>query len=342
MALRTPVLLTALLASTLALSACESVELAYGDVNSIIVGADPELWSQVEDSVRSTLRPSITTTVRQEEIFQVTYRNPADTVWSNLRKFKQVLLLGTPEDPWIQRALDKAGIESPEPPMRFQANDVWARNQLVTVLVLPDQGAADAVHDQLPGLAEQYLEQYRQWAVSRMFVSGRDSALADTLGAEASFRLLLPEVYQWWEEDGVYFFRNDNPDPAELIRQIAVTWKSPIPEEGMLQQSDLVTWRRQFARQRYDPPQLTTLTLAAGGRIGYRGHDAYQLQATWTNPPEADWPAAGPFILRAIECEDQDRLYLIDAWLYAPGKDKFEYMVQLETILGSFRCGSGG
>ena len=31
-------------------------------------------------------------------------------------------------------------------------------------------------------------------------------------------------------------------------------------------------------------------------------------------------------------------MYLIDAWLYAPGRDKYEYMIQLEEILGSFRC----
>ena len=42
--------------------------------------------------------------------------------------------------------------------------------------------------------------------------------------------------------------------------------------------------------------------------------------------------------MRAIVCEDQDRMYLLDAWLYAPGKEKYEYMIQLETILDSFSC----
>jgi len=31
-------------------------------------------------------------------------------------------------------------------------------------------------------------------------------------------------------------------------------------------------------------------------------------------------------------------MYLIDAWLYAPGKEKYEYMIQLQTILNTFRC----
>ena len=65
---------------------------------------------------------------------------------------------------------------------------------------------------------------------------------------------------------------------------------------------------------------------------------AIQIQAQWRNPPERGWPAGGPFITRAVTCESQDRTYYVDAWLYAPGKEKYEYMIQLETILDSFRC----
>ncbi len=35
------------------------------------------------------------------------------------------------------------------------------------------------------------------------------------------------------------------------------------------------------------------------------------------------------------------RTYFIDAWLYAPNEPKYEYMLQLQEILGSFRCASG-
>jgi hypothetical protein len=37
-------------------------------------------------------------------------------------------------------------------------------------------------------------------------------------------------------------------------------------------------------------------------------------------------------------CEEQDRIYLIDAWLYAPGDEKYEYMIQLDQIVASFDC----
>jgi hypothetical protein len=43
-----------------------------------------------------------------------------------------------------------------------------------------------------------------------------------------------------------------------------------------------------------------------------------------------------------VPCPAQDRLYLLDAWLYAPGKEKYQYMIQLETLLGTFECAGGG
>ena len=41
-----------------------------------------------------------------------------------------------------------------------------------------------------------------------------------------------------------------------------------------------------------------------------------------------------------VSCPEQDRTYLLDAWLYIPGRSKYEYVLQLETILDTFVCGT--
>ena len=63
-----------------------------------------------------------------------------------------------------------------------------------------------------------------------------------------------------------------------------------------------------------------------------------EVRTVWANPPEDAFPAGGPLITRVIPCKHQDRHYLADAWLYAPGKDKYQYILQLEAILNSFSC----
>jgi hypothetical protein len=322
--------------ASLPMVACDTTQLAFGDANSIIVGTTEDLWEAVQDSLYSALETSITTTVETEEIFQVTFMSPADSAWSRLREFKQLLLVGTASDPWMQEPL--SDLDSPLGPGEFtEVFDVWARGQTVTVAVLPEGRSPESVFELLPALRERYLERYRTWALTRMYVSGRDTALADTLAMEAGFTLDLPTVYDWGREGSVFMFRNDNPDPSELIRQFAVAW-TELEEESPSDEV-LIAWRDGLANELYDPRQISVLDLMVARDLEVGGHPARRIQAVWRNPPEADWPAGGNFIVQSVRCPEQDRLYLLDAWLYAPGRDKFEYLVQLETILDSFRCG---
>jgi hypothetical protein len=221
------------------------------------------------------------------------------------------------------------------PPEMLQVGDVWARGQNVTILLLPSEGA-DGAEELMEPLHELLDGQYRQWVRSQQFQSGRDSVLADTLWNEVGFSMLLPEVYQRRTVDSVYIFRNDNPNPTELIRQIAVTWRTPIPEA--LGQEEALAWRTALTDQYYIYPQIVDTDLAQTRRLQMGDLILEEFRATWANPPEDQFPAGGPLIVWSVPCPAQDRHYLIDAWLYAPGRDKYRYVLQLENILNSFRC----
>lgn len=326
----------ALAAVLLPLAACDERR-AFGDADSIIVGARAEVWEEIRDTVVAVLEPRITT-VRRERTFTLTHQDPTGEPWGRLRLFRQELIVGSEEDPWVAEALaEREGSEPLSPPQILQVHDVWARQQLVTILLLTPGGGADEVISLLEPLHELMDRQYREYAVNRMFVSGRNSALADSLDRALSFSLVLPEVYRTASRDSVHIFRNDNPDPSELIRQVTVTWRSPIP--GEIPRTDsLLAWRRRVSETYYSYPQVNDTSILHVRDTTFRGRPGREIQAVWSNPPEDDFPAGGPFILRAILCQPDDRLYLVDAWLYAPNREKYQYMIQLETILDSFRC----
>jgi hypothetical protein len=90
--------------------------------------------------------------------------------------------------------------------------------------------------------------------------------------------------------------------------------------------------------EHYSEPQEVVPDGMTFERLAFPGYIALEIRGQWRNPPDRGWPAGGPFITRAAVCEGQDRAYLMDAWLYAPGVEKYEYMIQLETILQTFRC----
>ncbi len=324
------------LATVLAVGACDEVPMAYGDANSIIAVMPADRWEALERTVFDALEPTITT-VRDEKTFTVTYQEPYAEFWDRLRRFRQMLVVGTRDEPWVQEVLEDAREPITENGIH-QVYDVWSRGQTVT-LVLLEPGWTDAdLEAYLPRVNEMLDGQYRAYARNRMYMSGVDSALADTLALMAGFSMVLPDVYRWQTRDSIYIFRNDNPDPSELIRQISVSWRSPAP--GLLSRDEVLAWRNAVAAEHYTEPQEVVVERAEDRVFDFEGSPAFELQAMWRNPPERNWPAGGPLITRTVTCDAQDRTYLLDAWLYAPGKEKYEYMIQLETLLGTFRCTS--
>ncbi len=318
------------------LSACDK-RMAYGDADSIIIATSPALWAQIEDTTYALLEPPVRT-VRNERTFQVTYQNPTDSLWITLRQFRQLLVVGSTSDHWVAEALKEARRDPEElnPPEIFQVRDVWAKSQLVTVAVLNDSNSAPESLGLMPEVHDLLDQQFREFVRARMFVSGPDTALASMLERDAGFTMMIPSVYRWSTMDSVYRFRNDNPSPSELIREVAVAWRTTPLEE--ITPELIAAWRDELIAEYYPNPQNTLLDNPEWRRLQLGADTIYQLQSSWVRPPESINPGGGPFISRVVGCSDQGRTYLLDAWLYAPAKDKYEFMIQLETILNSFRC----
>jgi len=316
------------------LTACGEDKMSWGDVNAVIAATSDEQWAAVGELIEEAMETTVQT-VRPEKTFRVTHEVPGGGQWNLMQRFQQILLVGTPDSPWMAEALARSDRETFNPPEIFQVGDVWARGQTATVLLLPTEGADGAaelmepLHDLLDG-------QYRNWVHNRMYMSGADSLLADTLWNEAGFAMLLPEVYQHRLVDSVHIFRNDNPSPSELIRQFAVTWRTPIPEE--LSQDELLAWRTGLTDEYYVYPQVVDMDLEQSRQLQLGDLVIDEFRATWSNPPEDLFPAGGPLIVWSVPCPAQNRHYMVDAWLYAPGRDKYQYLLQIENILSSFRC----
>jgi hypothetical protein len=324
----------AILGAALLLSAgaCDRPQ-AWGEANSLIVGMTEPLWAELQEDFEEALEPRAFT-VRNERIFNLTQIAPDDTRWRRLREFRQVLLVGSETDPWVVTALERAREVPAERPALVQANNVWARGQLVTIFLVAEDAAEEGVRALLPQAREVLLEQFHRYALQRMFASGADTVGRDTLARTAGFSLLLPQVYVAGRTGDVVLFRNDFPDPSQLIRSMLVTWR-PLGEVAA-SVGDALAWRDAVGESFYDPPPITDREVESRG-VEVGGASGIEVQGVWSSPPDA-WPAGGPYITRVLECPQQRRVYLVDGWVYAPGRDKYEYLVQLQTILDTFDC----
>jgi hypothetical protein len=305
---------------------------SMGDTNQILVAAPQETWTALEPYIEQSLEPR-TFTVRDERVFDIAHADPSEPGWASLQILRQILVIGTASDPTVAQVLEEYNGEVPPPPSVIQVRNLWAQNQLVTLALLPENADPTVAQPLLAALGDTYLQQFEQYARARMFVTGENVELRDSLRANAGFELTLPQVYSYAQLDStVYLFRNDQPDPSQLIRNITVDSR---PNQAVQVTGETAAeWRAELAEEYTHPPQVTD-SASAGQMIQVGNRSALQIHGIWSNPPN-EWPAAGPFIARMIRCPE--RTYLIDAWLYAPGTAKYEYMYQLNTILDSFEC----
>ncbi|HET7274424.1 MAG TPA: DUF4837 family protein [Longimicrobiaceae bacterium] len=323
--------------AVLSVAACDKPQ-SLGDANSIIVAVPDSAWDELEGVVERALEPR-TFTVRDERIFNVTQTDPGLAPWNDLQRFQNILVIGQPSDPWVAQALEEVSQSVPEPPALLRTEDVWAQGQGVTIVLIPEGAGPEEAAPLLMQAGENYVQGFQYYVKRRMFASGEDTALADSLARNAGFSILLPNVYYGEEvEPGVFMYRNDNPDPSELIRSVLVT--SRPSDEVVMEPETALQWRAELAEKFTEPPQVTDSTIANVFRGEGPESHVLRIQGVWSNPP-GGWPAAGPFLTQLVECPEQGRTYIIDTWLYAPGESKFEYMVQLETILDSFECAGG-
>ncbi|MEK6254814.1 MAG: DUF4837 family protein, partial [Gemmatimonadales bacterium] len=124
-----------------------------------------------------------------------------------------------------------------------------------------------------------------------------------------------------------------NPDPSELIRSILIQRGEAVDS---MTPSMVYLWRTSIDDAHYNVPQDFDVIAGTGRSFDLNGSEAVEARGTWKD--RAAYPAAGPFVARAVRCGNE--VIYLDAWLYSPNprRSKYEYMTQLEEILDSFAC----
>jgi hypothetical protein len=312
--------------------ACGAQQPAMGTTNSIIVLAMDSVWEAVGDSVLAGLEPRIFT-VRDERTFEVTHVSPQDPNWHDLRKFRQVLSIGTANDGWVEPVLNRASGRQDSGVVT--ARDVWARNQLVKAIVVPPGAGSDAALPHVDVVAHSIDSIFRAGVLQRMFLSGADTLLRDSLLRTQGFGIILPNVYRSLTRDPhVQLFQSSTQVGGDLVRSVLVTWT-----EGLLplDAGTALAWRDSIAATEYRPGQVTSRERIESQTVTAAAVEAVEVQGVW-DVTDPGWPMSGPFIMRIMHCPAQNRTYLIDGWIYSPGRAKYEYMIQLQTIFDTFRC----
>jgi hypothetical protein len=292
-----------------------------------------ERWSELEHMVRGAIERRVSG-VSDERVFTVVHQEPYGEGWEERSRAPQLVLIGTFADPWIQEALDEAETPLREPGLA-RVLGVWADRQVANVVVLPESGYDDHLEEHLAGVYAQLHADFRAIVRTEMYASGANTELADSLWETEKFGVLIPNSYAWSRTDSTFLFWPEDEGEADVERRVAVTWMNPAPPSFEI--DEVLAWRERTAREHYGAPQEVVGRVTAE-RIAFAGYVALEVRGQWTRRTESGERQEGSLLARVAVCEGQNRAYLLDSWLHTAAAETYEYVVQLETILDTFRC----
>ena len=358
---------TALVAVAALASGCSRGP-AYGSPNAIIAVVSPSVAEEVTPILREALEREVRTT-RPERIFEVTFTTPE--ALGEFRRWGRLIVVEPLEGAVLVPELVDAPAGAGQVVERVE--DPWARGQ--TVHVLAARGPAETVRlveSMADSLFEEIHADFVAHQADRMWASGPDSALFRSMTDELGFGIVMPRVYHPAPgsappDSRVWY----NGDPRRIV---AVHW-TDLP--AGLTADTVLALRRAWGAEIY-PGDVIAGGLAGSGddapgepgasvpadtdgagtagpadtaaaapaaadaepievsRIRLDGGEAIRLQGMWYEEGGVD---AGVFVLVAVPCGE--RLVLLDGNLYAPDREKYPYVLQLDRIFQTFRCADG-
>ena len=327
---------------------------AFGDVNRVnVIADDVILDSHVGDSVRYYYEQAYPLMPQPEPLYDLNHLTVEELdKLATRRELTNYLILAdltdaeSPATKLVARELGEEKLYAAREDYRRGTSivtDRWATGQTLIFLVAegPDE-LAKLVAQSFPAAAKRIRAADRSKLEANTYQSGRATVLPDSIAKLVGLSLEVPNDYKvaLAEEDLVWLRR----DLGQVTQNLVVS-SVPYVGEEQLSRDSVVAYRNAIGKQVVrsstpgsymtsndrDLPVVTSVT-------EINGQYAYEARGVWEMTNDF---MGGPYFTYLIPDAATGRLYIVDAFAYAPSKRKRNYMQQLELIAKSARVVGG-
>jgi len=224
----------------------------------------------------------------------------------------------------------KAGVVSGEY-FIFARKDPWARGQQLYIVTGPnslDMGLQLAHNvDSLKVWVDRLESEAR---FSRLFERGEHKELAQEATAKHGWRIRLQNDYSLEQDnDSLSFVRWMRYIPE---RWVMVHWGEMSDSSQLTAQ--FVLQKRQVIGRYFPDPVITEVEDLTSEPVLFNERRVLLVRGLWRT--DSNLFGGGPFFSYALWVEKENRYYIIDCAVYAPGKDKMPYLKQLDVLAHTF------
>ncbi len=322
---------------------------AHGRVNQVLVIADSSLWKgAVGDSFFYYFSAPYILLPQPEPIFDLVHMTPEGLAKQPLKKeFRTIIFLADLNDENSTTARMMRTDLGPEKLVEIQkekgynvtvGQDKWAIKQhLFYVNGFGEDKLMECIAVNFPAIARKMNERDQEIVKNTVYQGGQDTKLEGDIFTKYSLKMKIPKGFKQAKYDGntnTLWLRSDE---REIIANI-VFHKLPYKDKAQLTKagikkirdgvSGIVTTTQPNTYMRINDEDLPLFV------ENKTINDAYTVQAKGVWDMVNDF-MGGPFVSNLMLNPKTNELVLVDGFVFAPGKDKRNYMQELELVLAT-------
>ena len=310
---------------------CDLKPGARGNLNEVIVFADPDIYQKCEKSLSAALK-IVVDTPQPETIF--TLKPVSQDKFADSTIATNIVMLGTLEgegkfSKYVRDMMDddtRLGIENGVY-WFFAKNDAWYAKQLLLVAVAND---AEELASRLQFGGGEIFQVLNRSVLERMsdmlYDQMENTKLSEELRQKYGFSLRVQHDYIIVrEEPEQRFIRLRRYNPS---RWLTISWTETDSLTADMTAQERTRFSALFADPSIIEPDYNKIStddrIMPGGCLlrGLWGTEAYV--------------GGGPFFTFAVYDEESSKAFFIDGAVFNPGDDKLPYLRQLEVMALTF------
>ncbi|MBK8700498.1 MAG: DUF4837 family protein [Saprospiraceae bacterium] len=327
---------------------------AFGKMNDVVVVCDKNLWeSAVGDTFGYYFESAYPVMTQPEAIFDVRHMTPeeleVDDLKKQLRTFVILANLADAASPASKMVKNDLGTEKYNKALvDSTANssvgiDKWAKEQLIVYLYGKDiKTLISSIVQNFPAVTKRIQRHDEIQLHANVYARKQNNNSAnDLLTKEYGIDIQIPADYvksplkadfTWYRRDfnGVsqhlIFARKKYTKPDDLSKESLISWRDELTSK--------IEGSSKGSFMKCNPTDLPVYEYA----YQHNGYYTKELRGIWEM--ENDF-MGGPYFLYTLLNTRVNEIILIDAFVFAPGKDKRDYMQQLEHIVKTTRIIQG-
>lgn len=326
----------------------QPVPTAFGKVNQIEILIDEELWEgPVGDTLRFYYSGAYPILPQPEPIFDLRPITPnqleMDPIKKELRNYLIVADLSDTESPtaiMVRRDLGEEKVRKAKEDPSFNSSvgrDKWAMGQLLIYQFgFSEEDLINHLKKNFPAIKKRFRDSDRDRIDATVYFNGESGSLKNEIKEKMDAQMRVPNDFVLAiSDEEIIWMRKNTPEMSSnlILSKVDYTDQEQLTKEGIKSIRDSIgkkyissTLPNTYMRiNDIDLPMFTSAKTL---------NNNYALEARGIWEIANDY-MGGAFVSYLIHNPSKQELLFVDGFVHAPGKDKRDFMQQLEHIIST-------